>query len=159
MLYCNKCRRVCEDACGKCPHCKSAKLRPVGGADQVFLCGSDLYAAGRLEEALTAAGIACQVEEASKGQGYFTFDSQSMPTDKNIYVPFDSLDAAKNIAAQVGQALEEERAQDQQEPEPPSAKRLIGEILSVVGFLVLVMLAVYGADGFANWLKNLLGMG
>ena len=38
-------------------------------------------------------------------------------------------------------------------------KRIVGEVLSVLAFLVLIMLAVYGADGLANWLKGLMGMG
>lgn len=159
MLYCTKCRWLCEDSAKKCPNCKSVKLRPAAGEDLAFLLSSDLYAAGRLEEALNAAGIPCRVEDASAGHSYFTFDSEVMPTDKSLYVAYARYEEAKDIAVQVEQALEEERTQEQQEAEPPSAKRLIGEIVSVVGFLLLVMLAVYGADAVAGWLKGLFGMG
>ena len=160
MLYCTKCRRVCEDSAGKCPHCKSARLRPAGGEDMAYLLGCGLYAAGRLEEALGAAGIPCQVEDTSKGHSYFTFDSEAMPTDKNVYVAYARSEEAQELAAQVGPALDaEQAAQEEQSAEPPGAKRIIGEVVSIVGFLALVMAAVYGADAFANWLKGLFGMG
>ena len=41
----------------------------------------------------------------------------------------------------------------------PGAKRIACEVLSVAAFLALIMLAVYGADSFAAWLKGMLGMG
>lgn len=158
MQYCAKCRRVCEDAAGKCPHCKSGKLRPAGAGEQVFLCAANLYAAGQIQEAIAGAGIDCKAENASKGHSYYTFDSQAMPDGQNLYVPFGRLDEAREIAARVERELEE-KEQDSQEVDPPSAKRIAAEVISIVAFLVLIMLAVYGADGLANWLKSILGMG
>jgi len=117
-----------------------------------------MYTAGKLEDALTASGVDCLLEDAGKGHTFYTFDSTSMPTDKNIFVPYESLEQARALAAEVAREVEAERSPEAAE-EPPGAKRIIGEVLSVVGFLVLVMLAVYGADGLANWLKGLLGIG
>lgn len=158
MQYCSKCRQVCEDSAKKCPRCKNAKLRPAGQEDQVLLCSTNLYAAGRIQEAVAGAGVDCKIEDAAKGHSYYTFDPQALPTDQNVFVPFGRLTEAQEIAARVERELEEE-AQAGQEAEPPSAKRLVAEAVSVVAFLALVMLAVYGADGFANWLKGVLGMG
>lgn len=157
MQYCGKCRHVCEDGPGKCPNCRSSKLRPAGEGDMVFLCGADMYTAGKLNDALGAAGIECRME--NMGHAYFNFDSASMPTDQNVYVPYESLERAREIAAEVAKEVEDERAPEDEESGGPSAKRIVGEILSVVAFLVLVMLAVYGADGIAGWLKGLLGIG
>ena len=41
------------------------------------------------------------------------------------------------------------------QPEQAVPKRIVGEILSVVLFLLLSMAAVFGADAAANWLKGL----
>lgn len=156
MQYCGKCRHVCEDGPGKCPNCRSARLRPAGEGDMVFLCGADMYTAGKLNDALGAAGIECRLENV--GHAYFSFDSASMPTDQSVYVPYERLEQARGIAAEVVREVEEERAPEEGESGGTGAKRIIGEVLSVVGFLVLIMLAVYGADGLANWLKGLMGI-
>ncbi len=155
MQYCTKCRRLCEDAVNRCPACRSQKLRPAGEEDMAFLCRCEAYEAGRLCQALDGAGIAHSLED--RGSGYFSFDSEDSPTGKELYVSAGQMEAARQLAAQVGRELEQE--QQEQEGEPPSAKRLVGEILSVLVFLLLIMAAVYGADGLANWLKSLVGGG
>lgn len=154
MQYCTKCRRLCEDAAARCPTCRSQKLRPAGEEDMAFLCGCEAYSGERLSQALTEAGIIHSLEE--QGGSYFSFDSEDSPTGKQLYVRAGQMEAAREIAAQVSRELEQ---QEKQAAEPPSAKRLIGEILSVVAFLLLIMAAVYGADGLANWLKSLVGAG
>lgn len=157
MQYCGKCRRVCEDGAAKCPGCRSGRLRPAGEGDMVFLCRADMYAAGKMNEALREAGIDCRLE--NEGSAYFNFDSASMPTDQNIYVPYERLEQAEGIAAGTAREVEAERSPEGGESGRPGVKRLVCEALSVVAFLALVMLAVYGADGFAGWLKGLLGIG
>lgn len=122
----------------------------------VFLCAADMYTAGKMNDALNAAGIGCRLE--NEGRAYFNFDSASMPTDQNIYVPYECLGQARDIAAGAAKEVERERAPEDSGDIGPGAKRIVGEVLSVVAFLLLVMLAVYGADGFAGWLKGLLGI-
>lgn len=158
MLYCPKCRRLSEDSAKKCGNCRSAGLRPPGKEDMVFLCGCDQYLAGKVLEALEAAGIPSSSEETGSGGGYFTFDSMSMPTDRTVFALYDRLEEARELAAQVSAQVEAERA-PQEEAEPPGGKRILWEVLSVVGFLLLVMGAVYGADALAGWLKGLMGLG
>ena len=53
----------------------------------------------------------------------------------------------------------QEQGGQQEDAPPPTLKRLVGEILSVVAFLVLIMLVVYSADSFTSWLKSIFGMG
>ncbi len=158
MQYCVKCRRVCEDGLPKCPGCRSRKLRPAGEGDQAFLCCADMYAAGRINEALIESGIQCSLE--SEGSAYYNFDSASMPTDQNIYVPYKELERAGGIASGILKEVELERSPEGDGGDSrPGVKRIIGEVLSVAAFLLLIMLAVYGTDSFAAWLKELLGMG
>lgn len=158
MQYCEKCRRLCEDGAAKCPGCRSGKLRPAGERDMAFLCQCNLYMAERLEQALTRADITCKVEDAGKG-AYYTFDMESMPTDKRIYVQAGQMEQAQALAVQVNEEIVQEQGGQQEDAPPPTLKRLVGEILSVVAFLVLIMLAVYSADSFTSWLKSIFGMG
>ncbi|ANU53238.1 CvpA family protein [Acutalibacter muris] len=156
MQYCMKCRHLSEDGPVKCPNCKSRKLRPAGEGDMVFLCKADMYAAGRINEALMGAGIQCRLENA--GSAYFNFDSETSPTDQNIFVPYETVDRAEETAARAMREVESEREPEEGGDDRPGMKRIVGEVLSVLAFLVLIMLAVYGADGLANWLKGLVGM-
>ena len=152
MQYCVKCRRVFEEGSGKCPGCKSRKLRPAGEGDMVLLMTADMYSAGRINEALLGAGIEARLESA--GSAYFSFDTS--PTDQNVFVPYESLERAGEIAAGAAKAVEEERALPEGEAKP-GVKRIVAEVLSVLAFLALIMLAVYGADGLAGWLRGLMG--
>nr|WP_290462002.1 hypothetical protein [Acutalibacter muris] len=156
MQYCMKCRHLSEDGPVKCPNCKSRKLRPAGEGDRVFLCKADMYAAGRINEALMGTGIQCRLENA--GSAYFNFDSETSPTDQNIFVPYETVDRAEETAARAMREVESEREPEEGGDDRPGMKRIVGEVLSVLAFLVLIMLAVYGADGLANWLKGLVGM-
>lgn len=158
MQYCEKCRRLCEDGAAKCPGCRGGKLRPAGEKDMAFLCQCGLYMAQRLDQALTQAEIVHRVEDAGKG-AYYTFDSESMPTDKRVYAQAGQMERAQEITVRVNEEIAQEQGEGQEEAPPPTVKRLVGEILSVVAFLLLIMLAVYGADSFAGWLKGIFGMG
>lgn len=153
MLYCEKCRRVWEDTASRCSHCRSGKLRPAAGRDEVFLQSADMYTAQRLEERLAGQDIFCRSENRNAALSFY--DSQAMPTDKDIFVRYEDFSQAKGVSAALSQELASEREQQEEEAGPPSAKRIVGEIVSVVAFLVLVMLAVFGADAAANFLKGL----
>ncbi len=157
MLYCTKCRSVCQDSTAKCPSCKSAKLRPAVDGDMVLLHRADEYTAQKLTEQFSGVGIYYELEPFGKGRVSYLYDSEVMPTDKNIYVRYSDLPAAQELSRR----FQEELA-GQQEPEEfedmPRGKRMLVQSLSAIAFLVLVMLAVFGADAFANWLKGLLGM-
>lgn len=156
MQYCTKCRRLCGDEASRCPVCRGQKLRPAGAEDMAFLCRCEAYEGERLGQALAEGGVPHSLED--QAGSYFSFDSDDSPTGKALYVPAGQMEAAREIAAAVGREMERERGEEQ-EAEPPSPRRLVGEILSVLAFLVLIMAAVYGADGLADWLKSLWGAG
>ena len=61
------------------------------------------------------------------------------------------------IASQIEQEIERERQGEPEEfEEMPRRKRILVQSLSVVAFLLLVMLAVFGADAIANWIRGLM---
>ncbi len=158
MLYCTKCRCVCEDSRERCPSCKSAKLRAAGGEDMVLLHRADQYTAQRLAEQFDGAGIWYELEPFSKGRVSYLYDSEVMPTDQNIYVRYDDLPAAREFSARMKEELEQEQEQDGEFEDMPRKKRIVVQVLSVLAFLLLVMLTVFGADALANWLKGIFGI-
>lgn len=160
MLYCAKCRSVCEDSTAKCPNCKSTKLTAAADSDMVRLHRADCYTAERLGDMFDGVGIFYQLEPFAKNQSRYLYDSEVMPTDKNIFVRFADLPAAKELSAKLKEDMEREQADDAEEEfeDMPRKKRLLVQSLSIIAFMVLVMLAVLGADALAGWLKGLLGM-
>lgn len=159
MLYCAKCRTVSQDAAVKCQGCKSAKLRAVNDSDMVLLHRADEYTAGRLCAQFDDLGIVYELAPFAKNRSAYMYDSEIMPTDKNIFVRYCDLPAAKELSSQMKeQLLREQEGEAEEFEEMPRAKRLIVQSLSVIAFMLLVMLAVFGADAFAGWLKGLLGI-
>lgn len=158
MLYCKRCQSVCEDYEHRCPNCKSNKLREVLEEDFVFLQRADLYTASRLESLFTEHDIDCRLEPFSKGRPAPLYDSEVMPTDKSVFVPFRDLPAARELSAALYRELEADEPAPQWE-EMPRKKRLVVQSLSALAFIVLIICVVLAADGAAGWLKSLLGLG
>lgn len=156
MLYCEKCRSVCPDSTEKCANCKSGRLRAVNEEDMVLLHRADQYTAGRLAEQFEEAGISYQLEPFTKGKTSYLYDCEVMPTDQNIYVRYEDLPAAKEFSARMKAELEQQAGEEEFE-EMPRKKRIIVQVLSLLAFFLLVILAVFGADALANWLKGMLG--
>ncbi len=153
MLYCEKCRSVCGDSTAKCPNCRNIRLRAVREEDFTLLHRADQYTAGELARQFDAQGIVYQLEPFGKGRISYLYDSEVMPTDKNIYVRYSDLEAAKRLSAHMRE--EREQAADEEFEDMPPKKRIVVQIVSVLAFLLLVTLTVFGADALANWLKSL----
>lgn len=154
MLYCAKCRTVCEDYTVKCPNCGKQRLYPAGEDDMVLLRRTDLYTAQKLGERLEAAGVAYETKAACGDWGPSPYDSEAMPTDQNVYVKYGGLSTAQALLA----SLEEEREGGETFEEMPRKKRILVQIVSAIAFLALIMLTVYGADAIAGWLKSVFGL-
>lgn len=154
MLYCEKCRSACPDSTEKCPNCKNSRLRAVNEEDMVFLHRADQYTAGRLAEQFDEAEIRYQIEPINKGGAGYLYDCELMPTDKNIYVRYEDLPAAKEFSARMKAELEQQNGEEEF-AEMPRTKRIVVQVLSLMGFFLLVILAVFGADALAEWLKGL----
>lgn len=158
MLYCEKCRSACPDSTAKCPNCKSGKLRAAAADDLVLLHRADQYTAQRLCELFDGAGIVYETAPFGRGMASYLYDSEVMPTDKSVYVRFSDMEAAGKLSAQLKETLERERQADGEFEEMPRRKRIVVQVLSMLAFFLLIVLAVFGADAFANWLKGLFGM-
>lgn len=156
MLYCAKCRGFCEDGRRKCPSCGSTKLRELKDDDYVLLQRVDLYTSQQLAAQFEDFSMDYLVEEFGKGRVSYLYDSEVLPTDKNVYVRYRDLPTARGIS----QKLEEDAAQEEILAEETSfedmsqRKRIIVQIVSVVAFLLLITLVVFGADSVANWIRG-----
>ena len=73
---------------------------------------------------------------------------------------YQDLPAARGLSAQLREELQLEQAGEEEGFEDmPRRKRILVQIVSAIGFILLVMLTVFAADAAAGWLKSLLGLG
>ncbi len=115
MLYCTKCRGICEDSTLKCPNCKSTNLRQVKDDDYVLLHRADQYTAQRLAEQFDQQGVAYQLEPFVGGWVSYLYDSDVLPTDKMIVVRYGDLPKARELSVQVRDQIDRERQAEQGE--------------------------------------------
>ncbi len=159
MQYCKRCSSVCEDHLHRCPNCNSNKLRKALEDDYVYLQRADVYTAGRLEGLFTENGIDCRLEPYGKGRPAPLYDSEVMPTDKSVFVPFKDLQEARDLAAALYREMEADEPKEEEFEDMPRRKRILVQALSAIAFILLIMLAVFAADAAAGWLKGLFGLG
>lgn len=159
MLYCGKCKCLTQEGGKqKCASCGNTKVRPVGQEDYVLLQRADQFTVSQLVSRFEDFSLDFQLEEFGKGRLSYLYDSDVMPTDKNVYVRFRDYPTAQGFAAEIAhqEAEKEEQAQHPEEFEEMSRrKRIIVQVVSVIAFLVVVMLVVFGADYVANWLRDM----
>ena len=108
-----------------------------------------------MAEQFDAAGIVYEIAPFATRSSQYLYDSEVMPTDKNIFVRVSDLEAAEQLSVRMKEELE--RAEEEEEPfeEMPRRKRIIVQIVSLLLFFLLIVLAVLGADVIGQWLRNL----
>lgn len=158
MLYCKRCQTVCDKHLHRCPNCKSNKLRPVAEEDFVFLTRADVYTAGRLESLLAQQDMECRLEPYGRGRPTPLYDSEVMPTDKSVFVPYRDLTEARELYLALAREMEED-APDEEFQELPRRKRILVQAVSAAVFILLIIVAVFAADAVAGWLKGIFGLG
>lgn len=156
MLYCTKCKAVCEDSTAQCPNCNNSKaLRQVNKEDYVFLHKADEYAAGLLKQDFENEGIAYKMEAFGKGMVSYIYDSEVMPTDKSVYVKYSDIDRAREISSGLKEKLEEENPP---QDDMPVAKRAAIQVISMILFLLLIMVVVFAADYITDSVRGFFGL-
>lgn len=109
------------------------------------------FEAGELSFAFENAGIRHRTEPFSMGFVSSIYDSEIMPTDKNLFVNYEDLDRAKDI---MDREYEEE-PEPEHEDTMPKGKRIAVQIISVIAFLALTAVVVLCTDSVAQWFKGL----
>lgn len=156
MLYCTKCGTLNEDGARACSGCKSPRhMREANEQDFVFLHRADEYTAQRLAGMFDDFSLDYQLKNFTEGRVSYFYDSEVMPTDKNIFVRYRDLPVAKGLSAQLKDELEQEQSGEEQFDDMSKGKRIAVQIVSVIAFLTLIMLVVLGTDSIAGWIKSL----
>lgn len=123
----------------------------------VLLHRADQYTAQRLAEQFDAAGIVYELKPFASRTSSYLYDSEVMPTDKKIFVRYSDLQAAEEFSARMKKELEQEQEQAEDEfEELPRKKRILVQVLSLLAFFTLIILAVLGADALGGWLRSLI---
>lgn len=154
MLYCTKCKSICEDSTQTCPNCKRSRgLRPVKPEDDVFFLKVSEGEAAELALLFEQNAVRHAIHPVKGGFSTSVYDPEYLPTDKDIYVEYQDLERAKELM------LKEREEQPQEKPseedDMPRGKRMLIQSLSVIAFMAIVILVVLGSDFIANLLKAL----
>ena len=153
MQYCTKCKNICEDKLTVCPHCNRTKgLRAARDGDSVFLQKTTEFEASEFARIFEEQAIKFEIVPYSTGLVSSLYDSEVMPTDKNVFVNFEDLDRAKKT---LEKEYMEDEPQEEEFDEVPRKKRIVIQIISTIAFLVVVCLVVFSADAVANGIKDL----
>ena len=120
----------------------------------VLLHRADQYTADKLAEQFDAAGIVYELKPFATRSSQYLYDSEVMPTDKNIYVRLRDLQAAEELSVRMKEELEREAEQEDEFEEMPRRKRILVQTLSLLAFFLLILLAVLGADTLGQWLRS-----
>ncbi len=134
-----------------CPHCKRSRaLRDAKDEDLLFMMKVSEFEAGELSEIFESQGIVYDIRPVKTSMVSSVYDSEYIPTDKNMFVAFKDVERAKDI-------LKEEIIEDdiEEQEEAPGAKRIALQIVSVLLFLVLVSCTVFFADAVAGFIRDL----
>ncbi|WP_343284433.1 hypothetical protein [Hominenteromicrobium mulieris] len=151
MLYCTKCKSICEDSTQTCPNCKRSRgLRPVKPEDEVFFLKVSEGEAAELALLFEQNAVRHAIHPVKGGFSTSVYDPEYLPTDKDIYVEYQDLERAKEL-------MREEQSQEKpsEEDDMPRGKRMLIQSLSVIAFMAIVILVVLGSDFIANLLKAL----
>ena len=124
MLYCPKCRAVGEESC---PSCGYRELREPQEGDSVFLLERSPE---EMEEAVSLLQ-----------KNNIPIVKEPYGEKERLFVPFSSLyDASEALRKLPGRMT--------------SGKRAFWKAFSLVLFLLLICLVVWGTDGFLSWLQS-----
>ena len=148
MLYCTKCKSICEDSTQTCPNCKRSRgLRPVKPEDDVFFLKVSEGEAAELALLFEQNAVRHAIHPVKGGFSTSVYDPEYLPTDKDIYVEYQDL--------MLKEREEQSQEKTSEEDDMPRGKRMLIQSLSVIAFMAIVILVVLGSDFIANLLKAL----
>ncbi len=156
MYYCPKCQVISYDK--TCPSCGGKKLREPMPDDPVLLITADEMKAETIKAALEDQSVPCEERICGLGGPPSVLVGKSAYTNKNIFVPYGKLEAARDlligigIADHSGQPEEEKDGAEEMSPR----KKVFWRIVSALLFILAVWGIVAAADYAANSLKNIL---
>lgn len=152
MLYCPKCQALSMDGVA-CPACGSKKLREAQPEDPVLLMTAGGEDCGRAVQALQAEEIPCELRMSGAGGPPEELYGRAPGTEKNIFVPYGSLDRCKEVLGSAGMLDESGRLKRNGEAEMSTPRRSFWRVFSALLFALLVWAAVSLSDHIAEAIK------
>ena len=162
MLYCPKCKSLCEDSAARCPECGKRKLREPTQLDKVLLVTVTEMEAQRLEPVMKESGIPFEMHPSNIDGIPSIYNSDAILSNQSFYVLLPQLEEAEKVVSDFRQKEAEAAKADAQdvpeEEEMSRGKRMLVQIVSVLAFILLIWLVVMGTDWIANnlwsWVQN-----
>lgn len=156
MYYCPKCQVLSSDK--TCPSCGGKKLREPLPDDPVLLITADEMKASMIEAALEDHSMPCEERICGLGGPPAVLVGKSAYTNKNIFVPYGKLEAARDLLIGIGIADNSDQPDNTEDgaEEMSPHKRVFWRIISVLLFILAVWGIVTAADYAANSLKDIL---
>ncbi len=160
MLYCPKCKSLCEDSAVRCPECGKRKLRQPTPLDKVLLVTVSEMEAQRLEPVMKESGIPFERHPSGIDGIPSMYNSDAILSNQSFYVLLPQLEEAEKVVSEFRQkeadaarALAEETSETMPEGEEmPRRKRILVQLVSALAFILLIWLVVMGTDWIATHL-------
>lgn len=156
MYYCPKCQVLSSET--TCPSCAGKELREPMPDDPVLLITADEMKAEMIEAALKDQGVPFEERISGLGGPPAVLVGKSAYTNKNIFVPYEQLQAARDLLIGIGIANNSDQpdsTEDDTEEMSPR-KKIFWRIVSALLFILAVWGVVTAADYAANSLKDIL---
>lgn len=165
MLYCPKCKSLCEDSAVRCPECGKRKLREPTQLDKVLLVTVTEMEAQRLEPVMKESGIPFEMHPSNIDGIPSIYNSDAILSNQSFYVLLPQLEEAEKVVsdfrqkeAEAAKAAKADAQDTPEEEEMSRGKRMLVQIVSVLAFILLIWLVVMGTDWIANnlwsWVQN-----
>ena len=158
MKYCPNCQELFEKEETVCPSCGKESLRPARTGDPVPLCTVSNTEALRITSLLEDYAIPCEARNRGENPAGFEVDPGQ---DKEIFVPYAALTAAKQLLEAPTEGTEEAESLMEEESAGAASKqmspktRAVWRAVSVVLLVLLIWAVVAGSDWLIAWVKDL----
>ena len=99
MLYCPKCKSLCEDSAVRCPECGKRKLREPTQLDKVLLVTVTEMEAQRLEPVMKESGIPFEMHPSNIDGIPSMYNSDAILSNQSFYVLLPQLEEAEKVVS------------------------------------------------------------
>ena len=155
MLYCTKCKTVCEEKNTTCPNCKRGKsLREAKDDDMVFFDRLGEVDAYEISLLLEENAVKYELLPIPLSLSTSVYDATQSNSDKNLFVEFCSIEQARKI---INDYYFETTPEAHENPEisENEKKNIFSSSAFIIMFMILVAITVFFSDYIANLLRGL----
>ena len=146
-LYCPVCCHLSAPGAEVCEFC-TGQLRKPKEDDPVFLATVDAEAFGFLRENFKREKIEFEVKEQPLPPDGSVYSGKGLLANRDIFVSMADEKRAQKVLSETFTTMEEMEKM-------PQSRRILIQILSIVGFIVLIYLVIIGADFIVELIKSL----